>query len=121
MTASLILGFLWANWHLPLIVAHVYNVTWWQFVPLTMAASVFLSFAFNSSAGSTSCAVIVHGFYNVGTGIILNDFIGKATLRSNSSQHNILWITYVGVAVLLCSVTKGRLGRAPLAVKNVTA
>src|SRR5437016_12048571 len=30
--SSLILGFLWANWHLPLIVAHVYNVTWWQFV-----------------------------------------------------------------------------------------
>ena len=27
-TSSIILGFLWANWHLPLIVTHVYNVTW---------------------------------------------------------------------------------------------
>jgi membrane protease YdiL (CAAX protease family) len=122
VTSSLILGFLWANWHLPLIVAHIYNVTWWQFVSTTMAASVFLSFAFNSSAGSTLCAIIVHGFYNVGTGIILNDFISKATLRSNPAQHNIFVVTYVGVAVLLCSITKGRLGaRAPRAVKDVTA
>jgi membrane protease YdiL (CAAX protease family) len=35
MTSSLMLGFLWANWHLPLILAHVYNLTWWQFVSMT--------------------------------------------------------------------------------------
>jgi membrane protease YdiL (CAAX protease family) len=43
VTSSLLLGFLWANWHLPLIMARVYNVAWWQFTILTMAASVFLS------------------------------------------------------------------------------
>jgi membrane protease YdiL (CAAX protease family) len=110
LISSLILGFLWANWHLPLILAHVYNVTWWQFVPLTLAASVFLSFGFNRSKGSTLCAIVVHGIYNVGTGIILNDFIGKATLRSNTVQHNILWMAYAGVAALLSILTKGRLG-----------
>ena len=110
LTSSLVLGFLWANWHLPLILAHVYNVAWWQFVVATMAASVFLSFAFNKSAGSTVCAIIVHGLYNVGTGIILNDFIGKATLRSNAFQHNIFWMAYAGVATLVCIVTKGQLG-----------
>src|ERR1700735_4853033 len=113
LASSLILGFLWANWHLPLMLAHVYNVTWWQFVPVTMAGSVFLSFGFNKSDGSTLCAVVVHGFYNVGTGIILNDFIGKATLRSNAVQHNILWMAYAGVAALLCIVTKGQLGYRP--------
>jgi uncharacterized protein len=110
LISSLILGFLWANWHLPLILAHVYNVTWWQFVALTLAASVFLSFGFNRSKGSTLCAIVVHGIYNVGTGIILNDFIGKATLRSNTVQHNILWMAYAGVAALLSILTKGRLG-----------
>jgi uncharacterized protein len=111
--SSLILGFLWANWHLPLLFAHIYNVTWSQFVALTMAASFFLTFAFNKSKGSTICAVIVHGVYNVGTGIILNDLIGKATLRSNTAQHNILWVAYAGVSVLLCLVTKGQLGYDP--------
>jgi membrane protease YdiL (CAAX protease family) len=33
LTSSLALGFLWANWHVPLMLAHVYNVTWCQFVP----------------------------------------------------------------------------------------
>jgi hypothetical protein len=55
----------------------------------------------------------VHGIYNVGTGIILNDFIGKATLRSNTFQHNVLWMAYTGVAALLCVVTKGQLGYRP--------
>jgi len=59
VTSSLILGFLWANWHFPLILTHVYNVTWWQFLFVTMAASVFLSFAFNKSSGSTLCTVVV--------------------------------------------------------------
>jgi uncharacterized protein len=113
LAAALILGFLWANWHLPLMLAHVYNVSWWQFVLLTMAASVFLSFGFNKSGGSTFCAVIVHGFYNAGFGIILNDFIGKATLRSNAVQHNVVWMAYAGLAALLCIVTKGQLGYRP--------
>jgi membrane protease YdiL (CAAX protease family) len=113
MTSSLVLGFLWANWHLPLILGHVYNVTWWQFVAATMAASVFLSFGFNMSKGSTLCAIVIHGVYNIGTGIVLNDFIGKAELRSNTVQHNIFWMAYAGVAVLLCVVTKGQLGYSP--------
>jgi len=109
VAAALILGFLWANWHLPLIAAHVYNVTWWQFVLITIAASIFLSAGFNFSGGSVVCAVLVHGFYNVGTGIILNDMIGKATLYSNPVQHNVLWIAYCGVAAIVCVATKGRL------------
>jgi len=110
LASSLILGFLWANWHFPLMLAHVYSVNWWQFVPVTMAASVFLSFAFNKSGGSTLCAVIVHGFYNIGSGIILNDFIGKAELRDNAFQQNVFWMAYVGVAAMLCILTKGQLG-----------
>jgi membrane protease YdiL (CAAX protease family) len=113
LASSLLLGFLWANWHLPLLLAHVYNVTWWQFVTVTMAASTFLSFGYNKSGGSALCAVVVHGVYNVGTGVILNDFIGKATLRGNAAQHNVFWIAYAGVAALLCIVTKGQLGYRP--------
>ena len=110
VTSSLLLGFLWASWHLPLIVARVYNVAWWQFTIMTMAASVFISLGFNRSGGNTLCAVIVHGVYNVATGIILNDMIGKATLYSNTVQHNVLWLAYGGVAAVICIVTRGRLG-----------
>ena len=53
---------------------------------------------------------MVHGTYNVATGIILNDMIGKATLYSNTVQHNVLWLAYGGVAAMVCLVTRGRLG-----------
>jgi membrane protease YdiL (CAAX protease family) len=109
VTSSIVLGFFWANWHLPLIVAHVYNVEWWQFTIVTLAASVFLTLGFNRSGGSILCAVLVHGVYNIGTGIILNDMIRKATLYNNSVQHNVLWLAYGGVAALVCILTKGRL------------
>jgi membrane protease YdiL (CAAX protease family) len=103
-TASVLLGFLWANWHLPLFAAHVYNVTWWQYVLVTIAASVYLTLAFNISGGSTCCAIIVQ------------DFIAKAQLYRNAVQHQIFWATYLGVAAVLCGLTKGRLGYRRMAI-----
>jgi hypothetical protein len=75
-----------------------------------MAASVFLSLTFNRSGNSVLSVIFVHGIYNVGTGVILNDLIGKATMYSNAIQHNVLWLAYGGVAALLCFITKGSLG-----------
>ena len=119
VTSSIILGFFWANWHLPLIVTRVYNVTWWQFVLLTISASIFLTFTFNISNGNILSAIAVHGVYNVGTGIILNDLIAKAKLYSNLVQHNVLWISYAGVAALLCFFSKGRLGHRRATIHRI--
>jgi membrane protease YdiL (CAAX protease family) len=110
VSSALVLGFLWANWHLPLIFGHIYNVTWLQFTMVTMAASVFLCLTFSRSGDSVLSAIFVHGIYNVGTGVILNDLIGKAALYSDTIQHNVLCSAYGGVAVLLCIIIKGRLG-----------
>jgi uncharacterized protein len=82
VVSSLLLGFLWANWHLPLILAHVYNITWWQFVTMTMAASVFLTYCYNKSKGSTPAAIIVHGLYNVGTGCYSVSGLGRMMSRT---------------------------------------
>jgi membrane protease YdiL (CAAX protease family) len=108
--SAIVVGFFWANWHLPLILAHVFSVNWWQFLLMTVSASILISFGFNVSRGSTICAIFLHGIYNVAIGVIGNDFIGKAELRSQSFQTRALWMAYVGVAGLLCLVTKGRLG-----------
>ncbi len=110
VTSSLLLGFLWAGWHLPLIVARVYNVTWWQFTVLTMAASRFSILGIQSLRRQHAVCRHSAPGGNVATGVILNDMIGKATLYSNTMQHNVLWLAYGGVAAMICIVTKGRLG-----------
>lgn len=46
---------------------------------MTLAGMIFLSLAFNISGGRTLCAVFVHGIYNGGTGVIVNEMIGKAS------------------------------------------
>lgn len=45
----------------------------------------------------------------IAASVFLNDMIGKTTLYSNAVQHHVLWMAYVGIAALLCVVTKGRL------------
>lgn len=120
IVSSLVLGFIWANWHIPLI-ARVYNLTWWQFTAMTLAGSIFLSLAFNYSGGNTLCAVLVHGIYNVGTGVILNEMIGKASLYDNSVQHEVIWLAYGGTAALLAIATKGQLGYRAQADQTVSA
>jgi CAAX protease family protein len=108
--AAIVIGIFWAGWHYPLILAHIYSVNWWQFLLLTVSSSIIISFGFNIGGGSTVCAIVLHGIYNVALGVIGNDVIGKAQLRSQSFQMHALWVCYVAVAMLLCIVTGGHLG-----------
>lgn len=117
--SAILVGLVWANWHIPLMMAHIYNVSWGQFVALTVAASVILAGAFNLSGKSVLCTIIVHGVYNVGTGVILNDLINRATLYSNEVQHNLLWGAYSAVAGLFILLTRGNLGNSGEPGKHV--
>ena len=110
IVAAIIVGVFWAGWHFPLILAHIYSVNWWQFLLMTTASSIIIAIGFNISGGSVVCAIVLHGIYNVAIGVIGNDLIGKADLRSQSFQSHSLWITYIGTATLLCLLTIGLLG-----------
>jgi hypothetical protein len=72
--------------------------------------SITMTFGFNKSAGSSNVAILLHGLMNVGFGVILNEFLGKAKIREVLNQHDILWMTFLGVAFLLSAVTRGQLG-----------
>lgn len=111
--SATIVGFFWALWHFPLLLAHIYTTSWWQFLLLIISGSILISFGFNISEGNTTCAIFLHCLYNLGIGVIGNEFIGKAELRSQTFQMHALWMVYVGVALLLCLLTRGQLGRRP--------
>jgi len=48
------------------------------------------------------CSILVHGVYNIGTGIILNDMLNKATLYSDTVSTQRPLLAYAGVAALVC-------------------
>jgi membrane protease YdiL (CAAX protease family) len=118
VVASVLLGLLWANWHLPLLIVSFYTMPYWFYVPFVTSASVIIGFGFNLSGGS-ACAIYLHGLLNVGLGIIMNDFLGKATVRPISTQNVMMTVCFLIAAVLLAMLTKGRLGAKPAESRGV--
>jgi membrane protease YdiL (CAAX protease family) len=65
-TASLILGLIWAGWHLPLFF-YSYDASPFSVLAFTvsiLSGAAFLTWLFNSSAGSVLVTVLWHGTYN---------------------------------------------------------
>jgi membrane protease YdiL (CAAX protease family) len=110
LTSAVVLGLIWANWHLPLFLVHFTSMAYWKYVILLMAMSIVIAFGFNKSGGSVAVGVLLHGLMNVGFLLILGDLLEKATIRKTPSRHDVIWMTFVGVALLLSAVTKGQLG-----------
>jgi membrane protease YdiL (CAAX protease family) len=109
--SALVLGFLWANWHLPLFVVHFTSISYWLFVPLLIADAFLINFVFNLSGGNTLVAIYAHGLINVAIGVIMNDFLGKATLREGTIHDVLFVLSFVAVAVVVAVATRGRLGQ----------
>lgn len=119
LAASVILGLFWANWHLPLLAISFYTTPYWLYVPLIAAVSVIIGFGFNLCGGSAG-AIYLHGLFNVGLGILLNDFLGKATVRPVATQSAMTTLSFLAVALLLALATKGRLGLKPVELRDRT-
>ena len=73
LTASLLLGVVWAGWHLPLFfiegaflhdVVGFATVGFWLFIIGTIALSVILSWIYNNTSRSILGAVILHAWVN---------------------------------------------------------
>lgn len=95
------------------------GVDLWQWSSLTQILTLFIPNLLGGPLGEEpgwrgfALPRLQRRFDNVGTGIILNDLIGKARLYSNTVQHNVLWLAYGGMAAMICIVTRGRLGYQP--------
>jgi len=64
LVSSLIIGLVWAVWHLPNFVIPSEQPLWWHllaFIPLIMALSVLFTWAYNSTGGSLFAVVLLHG------------------------------------------------------------
>lgn len=68
LTSSIVLGLLWAAWHIPAFIipniSPLYQRNFWEWVPLILISSVIYTWIFNNTKGSVLAAAIVHASLN---------------------------------------------------------
>ena len=108
LLSSLILGVLWALWHLPLFFirdTYQYNLgfgsqSFWLFMIEIIAEAVLISWIYNNTRRSTLAAILFHFMIN---------FTGELIAASQRTEiyYSLLWvISAIVVAIILLNNTK---------------
>lgn len=112
--ASVIVGVIWASWHLPLIVSHVWaGVSFWYFLPMITALAVFASLAYFATGRSILGPIIVHYVFNTCSKMIGVAFNGQPLHRDRyRNAEEIIVVCMIGVALLTIAATRGKVGES---------
>lgn len=122
LVSSLILGVLWALWHLPLFfnpATSYSNTPFWVFLVFLLPFPIVYTWIFNSTGGSVLMAMILHAVTNASTGPLLRSIPEASTAVSNTSvylfQAAVLWVAAI-VVVLVYGASN--LSRRPRQVQS---
>ena len=114
LVGTLILGPLWALWHLPLFFTPWNELTAFNvvvFVLATTCLAIMYTWVFNNTKGSVLMAILIHASFNASvTGILAPLF--PAPILSDYVLLPILG-GFGALAVVLVALTRGRLGYRP--------
>ena len=110
MVESLILGPLWALWHLPLFLTPWNVLTTFNlvvFVLATTCLAILYTWAFNNTKGSILIAILIHWSFDVSAGLVVPLFPPPIV-----QDYGLLPILggFGAFAVVLVALTRGRLG-----------
>jgi membrane protease YdiL (CAAX protease family) len=113
LIGSLILGPLWALWHLPLFWAPAWNfpptlLNIVLFVISGTALTIVVTWVFNNTKGSVLIAILVHETFDT-TFVFLN-LLFTAPLVTDYGSTVPMVIGFGAVALLVVALTRGRLG-----------
>jgi uncharacterized protein len=108
LSASLILGALWAFWHLPLMVVGQIH---WSDIVLVIAAAIVSTWLFNSASGSVLILMMFHATNNTISGSFFSPMFSGADSVMQSWLVALLWCL---VAIVVVAVS----GPAHLSRKN---
>lgn len=112
---SILLGALWAGWHLPLFLIHFVNVPVWAFTIILVTVSVFLTWATNLSGASVIVPIMMHAAFNTSSRLLAG-LCGELPTR----QPDLPFYLAGGAAAaaMVIFVTRGRLGRSRVAIDD---
>jgi uncharacterized protein len=106
LRAALILGLLWACWHLPLFLIHSWAVfPVWVYIILVVGLSILMTFIFNLSRSSVIVCILMHALFNTSS-ILLGDLLPPNGRISMLFFLGSSWI--LPLVIIIC--TRGRLG-----------
>ncbi|WP_160672347.1 CPBP family intramembrane glutamic endopeptidase [Clostridium sp. C8-1-8] len=94
--SSVILGVIWACWHLPLFFIHgtpQYGIPFSLFMISVMCLSIVFTWIYNRTHGSVLMTILLHTLYNI-TPIINPDFV------KNFNRYTATWIIYQLIIIL---------------------
>ena len=112
LVGSLVLGILWALWHLPLFLIPEWDTPHGSpldvalYVVSVVALTVILTWVFNNTKGSVLLAILAHGYINV-SAISMYDLFPAPSVTGGTTNV----VIGLGVAALvIVALTRGRLG-----------
>lgn len=112
LPANLMLGVVWAAWHLPLFLdpsSTQSQSSFGVYLVTLVAQAIVIGWLFNASCGSLLVAIVAHAAANTGDGLrlaVTTDAAGTAWLQMTA---------YIVVALLVVWRTEGQLGLTPRA------
>jgi membrane protease YdiL (CAAX protease family) len=109
--ASLLIGVVWAGWHLPLFLIPGWSsAPIWTYVLIVTGVSVILTFSVNVAGFSALAAIASHAAFNT-VSRWLAGLLAGVEPRVHTSMVTLLALCGLGVALLVTALTKGQLGR----------
>jgi membrane protease YdiL (CAAX protease family) len=110
LLSSVILGALWAGWHLPLFFIPGWtSAPWWIYVLILIGQSVILTFAVNMACFAVVPAIVMHALFNT-VSTFLNGLFVNVQPSGSMRFELVLALCGLSVALILVAITRGRLG-----------
>lgn len=105
VVASLVLGLLWGGWHLPLYLSRPGFFA--EFLVVTPALSILMTWLFNNTVGSFLIAVLFHWSFDA-----VPEALRFTPATTDPGVFAVVTTAFVLLAVIVIAYTRGRLGYA---------
>jgi uncharacterized protein len=109
LVASLIVGVIWASWHLPLLVSDPTGQRPpLQFFVVVVAQSVVFTWVYNSTRGSVLLVILMHGAFNSFVRFMAPVVFGSAAYGAFWWLQAVLWWVVALAAIAVTGLAKDR-------------